>query len=103
MEKKPLRKVEILEDILRHCPGGHGEYKFTAQWYAIQFKDLKKGHVYRMFDPDGEPVDGGEVCVALSDAAPTKEALESVKTLDGKPVKDGAENYFVQSLALLGF
>ena len=51
------RKVEILE---------HG------QWVEVAFKDLKKGDLARMFEPDGQPVDGGEVVLLLHDATVTE-------------------------------
>jgi hypothetical protein len=94
-----IRRVEILEEI-REDPE---TFKVSAHWSQIPFVDLKKGHIFRMFEPEGDSVDEGEVCVALTDAGPEKEAPENVKTLDGQPIRDGVNNYFVQSLALLGF
>ena len=79
-----IRRLEVLDDI----QGTLSESKVTAQWEQIPFADLKKGHIYRLFEPDGEPVDDGEVCVALGDA----------QLADGDP-----KNFSVQSLALLGF
>jgi hypothetical protein len=80
-----LRKVEVLGDV----QGTVSESKVRAEWEEIPFVELKKGHIYRMFDPDGTPVDDGEVSVATSDAQPTDDGVQ--------------ENYSVQSIPLLGF
>jgi len=79
-----IRRLEVLDGIQSKTD----EYEVTAHWSQIPFADLKKGQIYRMFEPGGEPVDDGEVCVALGDAQ----------------LEDGEEeNFSVQSLALPGF
>lgn len=39
-----------------------------GKWYPVEFDDLKRGHVYRLFEEDGAVVDDGEISLALSDA-----------------------------------
>jgi hypothetical protein len=90
--KKLLRRTQVLRSAgnLPHETEIYG-------WEEIQFKDLKKGDVFRLYDmtkegkekPDIVNEDGNhQVCVSLSDA----------KSLDGEE-----ENYSVESLALRGF
>lgn len=84
----PSRRVEILDDI-QSCTS---ESKIRAQWEEIPMSQLKEGHVYRMFEKDGEPVDGGEVCVALEDAK-----------LYERPGHPSEDNYIVESKTLKGW
>jgi hypothetical protein len=43
--------------------------KFTGErWEPVVFSDLKRGDIFRLFESDGTPVDGGEACVAHADA-----------------------------------
>lgn len=39
-------------------------------WVQIQWQDLKKGHLFRLREPDGTLADKGEVCIATTDARP---------------------------------
>lgn len=48
-----LRKVERYRD---------------GKWVECKFKDLITGDIFRMFEPDGTEVDGGEQSIACSDA-----------------------------------
>jgi hypothetical protein len=41
MADTKMRKIEIWDP-----PG--------AEWVEVQFKDLRKGHVFRMFEPDND-------------------------------------------------
>jgi hypothetical protein len=43
----------------------------TGQWVDVAFRDLKKGDVFRLFEPDGRLVDGDEEVTAASDAYET--------------------------------
>jgi hypothetical protein len=96
-----LRRVEILDRI----KPGPEEQTIIATWVPIPFEELKKGHIFRMFESEtGTPVDAGEVCVALCNAGPITKAPSSIKTPDGEPINQGSEgNFFVQSEVLLGF
>jgi hypothetical protein len=38
-------------------------------WSRVDFQDIKAGNVFRLFEDTGEPVDNGQMCVALADAA----------------------------------
>lgn len=31
---------------------------YDGKWIDLKFEDMKKGHVFRMFEPDGTPVSG---------------------------------------------
>lgn len=50
-----LRYVEVPDD------GG-------ACWSRLGFDQLRAGDVFRLFETDGTPVDGGQVCIALENA-----------------------------------
>ena len=52
-EEQELRRTEVLT---------HG------QWREIHFKDLKKGDIFRLFEKTNEPVDNGEISIAMEDA-----------------------------------
>ena len=39
-----------------------------ATYVPIEFEEIKKGDAFRMFEPDGTPVDGGRVIIADGDA-----------------------------------
>ena len=67
-----------------------------AYWIDVNFSELKKGHIFRLFDtdkdgnekPDVLTEDGShQICVALSDAQPTG---------------DEFENYAVQTIPIRG-
>ena len=74
------RRVEVLE--LRE---DSETLQVAGHWEQIPFTSLEKGHIFRLFEDDGSPVDDGEVSVALGDAYQ----------------QDGTDT--VQSLALKGF
>ncbi len=40
----------------------------NSNWDEIPFEDIKKGDMFRSFEPDGTPVEGGCVFTALTDA-----------------------------------
>ena len=40
---------------------GHNKIRVDKIWIDIKFKELKIGDMFRMFEPSGEPVDGGRV------------------------------------------
>lgn len=42
-----------------------------GSWADVALKDIRKGDRFRMFEPDGSPVDGGVVSTALGDPYPT--------------------------------
>ena len=67
IERKVDRFVVDVE-AERHPKGGH--CRVTGYWEYIEFSDLRKGDVFRLWDDD-EPdvlIDGRhDVCVALSD------------------------------------
>ena len=54
------RKAEALDD---------GHFK------PIAITDLRRGHVFRLFEEDGTPESGGQVCLALGDFDPDKGML----------------------------
>jgi len=37
-------------------------------WAKAEWGQLKKGHIFRLVEPDGSPVDGGEINIATADA-----------------------------------
>jgi hypothetical protein len=51
-----LRKVEVLVD---------------GYWEGCDFPDLEDGDTFRMFEPDGEPVDNGQICYVEGDVYET--------------------------------
>jgi hypothetical protein len=60
-------------------------------WLRVEFKDLRKGDVFRLFEPNGKPdieEDGRpQVCVALSDPEPAEGG-------------EGVQNYGIQTVPL---
>lgn len=56
---KPTSKFRRTEKLV----GGSG-----GKFVDFEFDDLKKGDNFRMFEPDGTPVEYGDIFVALSDA-----------------------------------
>lgn len=44
------------------------EIQVNGEWFPIALKDVKKGMILRMFEPDGTLVDGDEAVVAFGDA-----------------------------------
>lgn len=42
------------------------EILVRGKWEQIHFKDMLPGDLFRLFEPDGTPVDDGEVSVAAS-------------------------------------
>jgi hypothetical protein len=71
-----LRKCEVLSKIRSEA----GDKDMDAVWIQTPFSELKKGNIFRLFDDNlgqGEEKkswyeDGSNVCVSLSDAAPTE-------------------------------
>jgi hypothetical protein len=37
-------------------------------WAQVKFSDLRQGDVFRLFEPDGEPVEDGQEFTCCSDA-----------------------------------
>jgi len=56
------------------------EVLIEGRWSVLPFEDMKAGHVYRLFEPDGEPESGGQICLALSDAYLNDLGIWTVKT-----------------------
>ena len=70
-----------------------------GQWRELPFYDLERGHVYRLFEEDGTAVDGGEVCLALSDAYQD----DGVWTVRSEPmgmVPNVADKRFVKTICI---
>jgi hypothetical protein len=43
-------------------------YRGLDAWEQTAFDDLKRFQIFKLVEPDGDPVDGGEVCIATTDA-----------------------------------
>lgn len=74
-----LRKCDVLTNI-RHDPTGRD---VDADWEEREFKDLRKGEIFRLYDLfDGENdriyENGTSISVALSDAEPAEPEGNSV-------------------------
>lgn len=78
-----LRKCEVLSI----TQNGADHTMVKGEWEEVPFAKLKKGQIYRLFDSDYKFENGTDVCVALTDAAPTE--------------PDG--NFFVESISLAGW
>lgn len=63
-EELVLRKCEVLSNIQAPASGG----EVTGTWKDTALIDVKKGQIFRLFEPDGEPTANGEISFAVGDA-----------------------------------
>jgi hypothetical protein len=94
-----LRKVERFYVDGEGKRPGMSHSRVTGYWDEVKFTDLRKGDIFRLWDPDGKPdhmVDGyHDVCVALADPLPqddeSKFSVESLHVNGFRPYGKGEE------------
>jgi hypothetical protein len=59
---------------------GVNRKRVDKEWVDIKFKDLKIGDNFRMFEPSGEPVDGGRVDKVISGPYLNEDGIWTVTT-----------------------
>lgn len=68
LKGRPILPNKVDMSRIRKC-----ERLVKGKWKDVPFDKLQRGDIFHLFDPDGTPVDGGEICICLDNPFYTSE------------------------------